>query len=89
MSVVAQEIFESTQNMLLTEPISPSSSITKSPSPGFTSYSRDEYSESVPGDRVVANHIYNPLPMGYQHVSISFTLKQKVDIKLRKFLKIS
>lgn len=76
MSVVAQEAYESAPNMLLTEPISPSSSVTKSPSPGFSAYSREPYADSVPSDRV-DSQIYNSLPMGYQHVSISFIVKKK------------
>lgn len=81
MSVVAQETYESASNMLLTEPISPSSSVTKSPSPGFSAYSREEYAENVSSDRVVDSQIYNSLPIGYQHVSISFTLKQNVVVR--------
>lgn len=81
MSVVSQETYESTSNMLLTEPISPSSSITKSPSPGFSAYSREEYAESVPSDRDVDAQIYNSLPMGYQQVSISFIVSLTFRIK--------
>lgn len=66
MSALAQESYESVSNML-NESLSAGSSVTESPSPGFSGYSQEEYSESVQSDRVVDLDIYTA--NGYQQVS--------------------
>lgn len=79
MSVVSQESYESAPSMLLTEPISPSSSATKSPSPGYNDYSREKYRDTVvEGEQVVDSIVYNSENMEYENmpiVSIFFLLK--------------
>lgn len=73
MSVITQESYESASNMLLTEPISPSSSVTKSPSPAYNPYSREEYVESVHSERVVDPHVYNSSSVEFQNHQIVST----------------
>lgn len=69
MSKVGHETYESATNMGLMEPISPTSTITKSPSSDYGGFPREEGSENTNNDHVIAPEAYNPLTIPYQNVS--------------------
>lgn len=67
MSVVSQESYEGASNMLLTEPISPNSSVTTSSSPVYSVYPLEEHTERVHKESILDSQVFTPTSVDYHN----------------------